>query len=257
MPKTFILGVGAQKSGTTWLHHYLKQQPNADLGFTKEYKVWHRRKKLRKLLTGSSTEKKTWLMHRIPWLYFYYFSSLLRRPGIDITGDITPAYAMLNRAQLQEIKCGFERRGIKVKVVFLMRDPVERIISSVAHHNRTGEFGKQSDYSDIIVQRAMSRAAILRTDYKATIIELESVFPLTDIYYGIFEELFEPDSIKKLSDFLGVPASPSLAQERLNVSDKIEFNDSVRVRLADYYREVYEFAGERFPQTRRLWMSRE
>ena len=256
MPKTFILGVGAQKSGTTWLHHYLKQQPNADLGFTKEYKVWHRRKKLRNLLIGSSTEKKIWLMQRIPWLYFYYFSSLLKRPGIDITGDITPAYAMLNRRQLQEIKSRFERRGIKVKVVFLMRDPVERIISSVAHHNRTGEFGKQSDYSDIIVQRAVSRAAALRTDYKGTITEVESVFQPADIYYGIFEELFEPDSINKLSDFLCVPPDPNLAQDRVNASDKIEFNDSVRAQLADYYKDVYEFASERFPQTRHLWRRR-
>jgi hypothetical protein len=31
----FLLGVGAQKSGTSWLHDYLAQSPQADFGFVK------------------------------------------------------------------------------------------------------------------------------------------------------------------------------------------------------------------------------
>jgi hypothetical protein len=40
MTKTFILGVGAQKGGTTWLHRQLNKNKNIDLGFRKEYHIF-------------------------------------------------------------------------------------------------------------------------------------------------------------------------------------------------------------------------
>lgn len=39
MEKTFLLGMGAQKSGTTWLHRILTARQDANFGFTKEYHV--------------------------------------------------------------------------------------------------------------------------------------------------------------------------------------------------------------------------
>ena len=35
----FVLGIGAQKAGTTWLYEYLKAQNHSNMGFTKEYHV--------------------------------------------------------------------------------------------------------------------------------------------------------------------------------------------------------------------------
>ena len=37
--KVFILGLGAQKAGTTWLHHELTQSPETNMGELKEYKA--------------------------------------------------------------------------------------------------------------------------------------------------------------------------------------------------------------------------
>ena len=37
--KTFILGVGAQKCGTTWLYEQLKADKVVNMGFRKEYHV--------------------------------------------------------------------------------------------------------------------------------------------------------------------------------------------------------------------------
>jgi hypothetical protein len=37
---TFVLGVGAQKAGTSWLHRQLTKSPFVNMGFTKEYHVW-------------------------------------------------------------------------------------------------------------------------------------------------------------------------------------------------------------------------
>lgn len=38
--KTFVLGLGHQKCGTTWLYHYLSQSRRFKGGIKKEYHIW-------------------------------------------------------------------------------------------------------------------------------------------------------------------------------------------------------------------------
>ena len=40
MEKNFILGVGCQKGGTSWLHSQLDKSHHTDFGFLKEYHVF-------------------------------------------------------------------------------------------------------------------------------------------------------------------------------------------------------------------------
>ena len=47
-----------------------------------------------------------------------------------LTGDITPSYALLSAATLGEIRDAFTQQGIPVRPVFLIRDTIERMISS-------------------------------------------------------------------------------------------------------------------------------
>src|SRR5262245_503262 len=114
MRKTFLLGVGAQRSGTTWLHRYLSAHPAVDLGFTKEYHVFDA------LHIDDERIKRLYLQDRIDAVarpgpgqptqtdrdlfrfiddtgaYFDYFRDLLAaRPDIRLTGDLTPSYAGL------------------------------------------------------------------------------------------------------------------------------------------------------------------
>ena len=64
--------------------------------------------------------------------YFKFFDELFERgPKIQLVGDITPSYSMLDEQVFTEIKEGLERRGFCVKVVFLMREPLERVWSMV------------------------------------------------------------------------------------------------------------------------------
>ena len=147
-PGVFLLGVGAQKAGTSWLHKQLHSRPDADFGCLKEYHVHDARTipalaRFRRVDIRAK-EPRTWIQPRTlmrqwfinnPKRYTDYFTWLLRRPRfrsgpIRLTGDITPSYALLSAETLGEIKTNFEQRGIPVKPVFLMRDPLERLISS-------------------------------------------------------------------------------------------------------------------------------
>ena len=94
---TFVLGLGAQKAGSSWLHAQLNRRRDADFGFLKEYHIHDARtlpeagfsnRRMRSLI-----KPRTWRRQRFiaqPQRYYNYFSSLLRRPGIQLTGDITP-----------------------------------------------------------------------------------------------------------------------------------------------------------------------
>jgi hypothetical protein len=134
---TFVLGLGAQKAGSSWLYAQLNSRRDADFGFLKEYHI-HDARTLPE--AGFSNRRKrsfikprTWRRQRFiaqPERYYDYFASLLRRPGIQLTGDITPSYSALSVGTLKDIKANFEQRQIGLRPVFLMRDPIERIISS-------------------------------------------------------------------------------------------------------------------------------
>jgi hypothetical protein len=93
---TFVLGLGVHKAGSSWLHAQLNRRRDAEFVFLKEYHILDARtlpeagfsnRRMRYLL-----KPRTWVRQRFiakPQRYYDYFSSLLRRPGIQLTGDIT------------------------------------------------------------------------------------------------------------------------------------------------------------------------
>ena len=149
MHKDFILGVGCQKGGTTWLRSQLHRHETCDFGFQKEYHVFDRLYDLPKFSTKfnknslkikykdlnlpnkndpSSYQREHFLLD--PQNYYDYFESLfLNNKILSTTGDVTPAYAGLPIEAFKKLKEKLEEKQFKVKVIFLMRDPIERIWS--------------------------------------------------------------------------------------------------------------------------------
>ena len=104
MDKTFILGVGAQKCGTSWLSSYINQSQQANLGILKEYHCWDAKtlelcEEFRtvddNLLIQSDQYQIRHKMQNIEGYYERYFAEILEG-RINITGDITPSYSMLS-----------------------------------------------------------------------------------------------------------------------------------------------------------------
>jgi hypothetical protein len=266
----FILGCGAQKSGTTWLWEYLASKSNFNLGAMKEYHIWDAltlkdcerflissRKKtftLYGLMHEFSEKKKIrYKLQRHEGAYEAYFLNLMKA-GVDSTGDITPAYSGLSSETFSLIKSKLERVGFKVKVVFLMRDPFERCCSAMRMQKK--KQGAHLSDSELLEKLYSSPGFVSRTSYHKTIKAIEKVFSSSAVYYGIYEEMFSEDKIKSLSDFVGVTSDPKFSLRQFNSSEKLESIDaSIRHRIVNYYGGVYEFCNRRFPQTRVLWSS--
>ena len=85
-PGVFLLGLGAQKAGTSWLHAQLNQRRDADFGFLKEYHIHDAFTLPAAGFSGRSRRSlfkpRTWRRQRFldrPERYYAYFASLLRR----------------------------------------------------------------------------------------------------------------------------------------------------------------------------------
>lgn len=154
----------------------------------------------------------------------------------------------------------FSSRGVRVKVVFLIRDPVSRIISSARMAKKLGAFaGKRFDKNlgiDGIVQALCELPSVRRSiDYQATITNIESAFDPDDIYVGIYETLFTSKEIKKLSAFIGLEAKPELVKKKFNQTGLIQLDDELVEfggEVLSLLRKQYAFCYKRFPALREL-----
>lgn len=288
MDKVFLLGVGCQKGGTTWLHRYLNRHPSVNLGFRKEYHVFdtltityfrkalekHERKlsKLRRRKWKKSKNKK--FVRKLRNFerqnsfyesvenYFIYFDELANsKKDIKVVGDITPSYAGLSADVLREIRKNLLERGFTIRVIFLMRDPVERIISSVRMNRRNSikakrEVGK-SEELDVLLSYKRPDVE-LRTRYEDTVGNLKSVFNEEELIFELFENLFTETAIRRITSRLGIVYQEPHFDLYFNQSKTDEvISEDTRRTVAQYYAETYRFIESEFPQfpIRDLWKS--
>ncbi|BES66418.1 hypothetical protein SANA_28570 [Gottschalkiaceae bacterium SANA] len=269
--KIFILGVGCQKGGTSWLNHYLRLHPSSQLGIMKEYHVfdalyvpecsnWYLN-----AVKNAKTDRNSKLRARFiedSQAYFDYFTHLLEKSGKQFTADITPSYAALPEHALHAIKDGFEKRGVTVKVVFLMRDPFERVFSYCRKDIRNRKLSyKENPYleQESLLKHFATRGCEFRTQYEITIKKLENVFDSKDIFYGFYETLFTDESIKRLTDFLGVDFSKGNYMEKVNEGQAPQKFDTLAYEkiISNHYRDTYLFLYDRFGESfiKNIWKS--
>lgn len=281
--KVFVLGVGAAKSGTTWLHRYISRYPEVDTGIVKEYRIWDalyidtpqcrnyrldsinlirnikhavmRKSGVKKILAFFIKQS----MQRNSERYFAYFEKLLSQKGIRITADITPSYMTLPSEVFDRIFNEFKKRGVSCKVILIMRDPLERCWSKVRmvkERSRSRALRQRSD-DELLREYCQTSDAEVRTRYDIAITELEKAIPKENIHYAIYEELFSEKEIKRISHFIGLEPDMDFVSQRVKRHTKGEtLSEETMSFVVNRFRGVYDFCAERFPQTVELWASR-
>lgn len=282
--KIFVLGVGAQKAGTTWLHRQLCTSPVFDPGFAKEYHTFDAlfspvcgsiRQRLllasqRALQPDSSEQhsssappnsqhtKRLSFLER-PDNYFEYFDYLwLSQAHIEATGDITPSYSTLDADAFQLIRTGLLAKGFSPKVIFLMRDPIERIWSMLRMEwrNRGLNLGFEDEMKQLKT-RHQHDGMQLRTRYDRTLTTLEKIFQPEELFYGFYEDLFSSTGFTPIQQFLGIPIPAPDFATSINASPKQENTlprADVAAAVAQTYRSVYQDVQARFgDRATQLW----
>jgi hypothetical protein len=206
--------IGAQRSGTSWLHAVLERHPAFQLPPIKELHFFDdpllRNKQryygfLRMRLIaglGSKHPLSLWDAHYFlgrrgdEW-YRQLFSSANKR-GL-LSGDVTPSYATLDESAFRRM---FHINPL-VKIIFVMRDPIARSWSSVLK-SRQKYGARDLPEAEIAIEHAQREGVVSKSSYVSTIERLDRVFPEQQVFYGFFDDIVSQPIvfIRRLLTFL-------------------------------------------------------
>jgi hypothetical protein len=254
--KTFVVGIGAQKAGTSWLHAYLADRgdiylPRKEIHFfdTRYGPDAERRRK--RLLDASSIQSKANTLRDLKLMgdcngYRAFFKSNVP-DHIRVFGEITPSYSLIGAGGYNEIRELFRH----VRIIFIMRDPVERFYShaQMSRNRRLARGLPQNDMASMM----RDPAYIERSRYEITISNLEQVFPESEILYLFYERLFRPETIRDLCNFLGIEYIPADFGRVVNSGgprneDWTSADREVRALFKSTYRFCKKKFGAKFPK---------
>ena len=257
---TFLLGVGAQKAGTSWLHDQLHRRSDADFGFLKEYHVFDALELERfanfRPKRPTPLKWRTWRRARFiarPERYFDYFASRLKPSRIRLTGDITPSYAGLSAESYQRIQKAFAQRGVQTRAVFIMRDPVERFLSQQRMQLRKRGLltpAHEIEHLNKASLKLLKRDS-LRSDYPATLDALRQGFAESEVFIGLYETLFTADNHHALCRCLGIPEQTPDGSHRVNASQATtSVPPELLQHLSQHFDPLVSAVQERCPDLR-------
>lgn len=286
--RIFLLGMGAQKSGTSWLYKYLTSVDEFESGIFKEYHVLDaifcpetpgRYKGTMKVASqvlsqnDSVPSSQQRFVHRASLTlnvqyYYDHFANLFAKQNKKIVGDFTPSHSALPTAALQEVRNEFTARNIDVKPIFLMRDPIERAWSALRMARRDKSLRKDEfrqlgisnpyilDDDELLQILPDTTGYRIRSDYQKTIENIENVFSQRNIVYAFYEELFTYNSIYCIADKIGFQYVKPNFQYRANPSPKTStLSPKTLAYLRDRYDATYRFVGDQFGSERiaKIW----
>jgi len=263
--RIFIIGVGAQKAGTTWLYDYLGRHPQVAMSPLKELHYFDQRfrpdlcgiweKEFERqtsaaiaLLTNGKTGSLSHvqaLIDRVrmnvdPAAYLEYFDRLATH-GRAVMGEITPSYSLLPKEGFAEIRSMIGLAGADPRIVFILRDPAERFWSQCRF-----ESSADRPVESVYAQALADPQFLERTRYDATIARLRAVFRPQELLILFYEDLFSGLAIERLCRFLGIAATQADPNRRLNVSAKGALAAERRKQLKKVFAPVYAFVEQEF-----------
>jgi hypothetical protein len=209
-----FLGIGAQKSGTTWLYDQLRQHPALCLADEKEVHYFD------------------WFFHRpLRW----YLSRFSCSPG-RLRGDITPGYSIIPKGRIRFI-C---RVMPNVKLILLLRDPRARAWSSARFHFGSKRGRKLAAVPEEEFIRHFEAGWVRsRGDYETIWKTWSSVFPRKQLLVLFMEDIEQrPDEVlRKVCAFLRVAnvVDEASLRSRPNKSDELEMPPGVKRYLDTLY----------------------
>lgn len=266
----FVLNLGAQKSGTSWLHGTLKKHQNCELGLLKEYHIWDQWVP-QEILGYDFNSAASWIddaqqMLRQKMLqdeeyYFNYFKNLIS-PAVRVTGDFTPNYSLLDKEKLQHLSWKLMDVGFDVVVVFLMRDPVDRCWSAFRSHYR--DLDRELPTEELIEKfRAFytSPQTVARTRYDEIIPKLQSLETSkapdgskgdVSVVLQSYEQMMKGD-VHTLANALSLGAETLINSQVYNASPIQSLPENEIAECASFFAQTYAYCAAHHTDIAQHW----
>jgi hypothetical protein len=124
-----LLVIGAQKGGSTWLYHVLKQHPDIFMSEVKELSFFNK-----ELQTEKNISR--------------YLENFSQGAQYQYCGEATPGYFAIPDARRDVPQNAYDLLGSDARLVLSLRDPVDRAVSAYFHHFRAGRIDPSKTMRD-------------------------------------------------------------------------------------------------------------
>jgi hypothetical protein len=281
-----LFGIGAAKAGTSWLYRTLAAHPDCALRSIKELHFFDTvdDRRARDFYLGDLDRKAAAVERRLAapegqgqaGLILHlddlracaavlrsrdeaaYLSYLTAGCGTArVVGDITPAYALLPAHRLAHMA----RLARDVRLVYLMRDPVDRLWSHVrmiARRRSADDDRAAAALAEVILDRVLSGGEdhiTLRGDYRGVIEKLAEAVAPERSFICTCEDLFEGTALAALWDFLGIAPLPGDALPPAHRGFPARMRPDQKARAADFLRPQYDFVADRMGRLPPAWIA--
>jgi hypothetical protein len=228
-----FLCIGAQKAGTTWLDANLRRHPGIWMPWIKElqyfndvhipaHRAWTGRHRLAHGAkaaarvqrwaaaagAGSDAVDRIQAMWGEPVSDDWYGRIFAHARPDQLCGEVTPEYSLLPPEGIAHVR----RLNPRMKIIFLMRDPVERCWS----HLRMLAKGREDfDY----LAAARNPEVLARADYPAIVRRWSDVFGRSNLHLVLFQHIeTEPTSVlREVCRFLGLATADAVTKHSASV----------------------------------------
>ena len=266
-PGPDFLCIGAHKAGSTWLYQQLDSHPDFWMPPVKELHYLNQLSRVQRAAgPRCRDERDRRFLERL--------QSLSAEPGIDLenygrlfepkasllSGDISPNYSTLGNKVIRQVVGYFPN----LKVMFLARDPVERVWS----HLSMEVYYRQIEPFDVTnideVNRNLLRRGMLLRSYPSAVVARwkRYVHPAQFRVYFFDDLQSNPAELRRsILCFLG--ADPDKPGSRLTADynswtkmEKLPLTDKVRSRLAKFFKKELKTCAARLGGPAREWPAR-
>ncbi|MDH6268873.1 hypothetical protein M2360_004292 [Rhizobium sp. SG_E_25_P2] len=265
-----FLCIGAQKAGTTWLHHMLKQHPDVWLPPIKEIHFFDRslEKKIglsnnlqrykaiaaaykKRLKTIDSDTYNYQLGYLISLTQYDFLTEDWYRRIFNhktarekISGEITPAYLDMDKAKVENAA-----RMLKdAKFILIIRDPLARAVSQIRMTVERRKLTSVSEKNWLHLLKQINRDP--RGLYHLSIPNwIDAVGQDRMLCLPFAQIKSEPKGLlEKIEDFIGASrfVDYAAAEEKVNVSQSIDIPDWVVAKLAKQTDPAKQFLIKKF-----------
>ena len=268
--KINFIGIGAHKSGTSWIFERLREIDHFELPPVKEIHYFDRKYKQNKLhFTKRFPSIKSYFesikicvlnFNRINWFYSWYFKSYSDSWYVSlfkskkIQGEITPAYSILSVEEIRRLK----KVANPEKILFIIRNPIERAWS---HYQYLVQRGKKFDKKNLVKEIKsfmLSDEQRKRSNYIEIINKYRNFFQDEDIYILFYDSILnEPEAlIENMMSVFGIKKINLMNcnfRDVNNSSKKLRIPIEISKLVNELYKKDISVLSEKIGSYCKIW----
>lgn len=225
-----FLCIGGQRCGSTWLDKLFRRHPEIIMS-PKEYSFFN-------------------LRIRTEGFAQYYSCFESENEVGHIRGDTTPTYSAMSSREIRNIK----KILPDLKIIFVIRNPVDRIVSSIMRDWTYSYLDKKKPTSRNIfalLRRVDNGLSIRLTDYENSYHAWANCFGKDRVIVKSYDELVNcPDTFsREILEFVGVE-DPRFLPDDLLTKEENSSNQNLKEEIPPAL--IWYLAGKWLPKTRKL-----